>query len=553
MKKLISVLLSVILIFTIATPCFAEAEQKVPLSLSNSDIPVVSIYGDGEPLYNQEGEKVFHFSEILSMLGGTEEGAFGEAMINILMPFLIEGLLNDEWDNYYKALEKEIGDIFKEVRLDDNGEDPENTVDVSVERKAEMERKLSVNSYETQGFYGFEDYHFIYDWRLDPYAVADLFHEHIEKVKQVTGHDKVAIVIRCLGSSVVFAYIEKYGLDSIHGISMNSIVSNGAEIISEPISGKFKLDGDAINRFLYDMKALGMLDIDSFINDTINMLEKTEVFYMLTDVVKQELYGKLVMGVTSALSTSTFFTWPAYWSCVAQEDLDDALLYVFGPEGSEKRNQYAGLIEKIENYHEKVGSKTYEIVKSIKDEGKNLCIISKYGFQIVPICESRNEIGDQFVSTKRSSFGATTADVYQPLEEGYVKQQYAAGLGRYISPDKLVDASTCLFPDYTWFMKGSSHSVWSNFENSILYTVATADEQLTVNDFECTQFVYRNNATDEACPLTEENCNTESWSEDSKTDTYDSPYGKYIAMLRILIDWLGKLIKLISGLFPAEV
>lgn len=549
MKKIISVVLVLLMIFAMSVPCFAQTGEKVAIAQNTSDIPVVAIYGDGEALYNREGEKVFKFSEILSLFGGGEDGAIAEASINILMPFLIEGLLNDKWDNYYKALEKEIGDIFAEVRLDNNGEDPENKVDISAEKRAEMENKLTIDSYDSKGYYGFEDYLFSYDWRLDPYAVADLFHEHIEKVKEVTGQDKVSIVIRCLGSSVVFAYIEKYGLDSIHGISMNSTVSNGAEIISEPISGKFKIDGDAINRFLYDMQALGMLNIDSFVNDTINMLEKTELVYMLTDSVKRELYGKIVKGVTSALSISTFFTWPSYWSCVAQEDLDDALLYVFGPDGSKKRTEYSGLIEKIENYHEKVGSKTYEIVNRIKSEGKNLCIISKYGFQIAPICESRNEIGDQFVSTKRSSFGATTSDVFSPLDDAYIQQQTALGLERYISPDNIVDASTCLFPDYTWFMKGSSHSVWSDFENSLMYTVATADKQLTVNDFECTQFVYRNNATGEAYPLTKENCNTESWSEDSKTDTYDHPYGKYIVMLRVLIDWLIKFFKLVLSLF----
>ncbi len=552
MKKIIAVLLTLSMVFVISVPCFAQASENVPVVQNNSKIPVVAIYGDGEALYNREGEKVFKFSEIFSLFSGGEDGALAEAAINILMPFLIEGLLYDEWDNYYKALEKEIGDIFEEVRLDNNGEDPENKVDIAAERKAEIEKKLSVDTYDSQGYYGLEDYLFLYDWRLDPYAVADLFHKHIEKVKLTTGHDKVSVVIRCLGSSVVFAYIEKYGLDSIHGISMNSTVSNGAEIISEPISGKFKIDGDAINRFLYDMQALGMLNIDSFVNDTINMLEKTELVYLLTDSVKKELYGKIVKGVTSALSISTFFTWPSYWSCVAQEDLDDALVYVFGPIGSEKRTQYAGLIDKIVNYHKKVGSKTYEIVSRIKNEGKNLCVISKYGFQIAPICESRNEIGDQFVTTKRSSFGATTSDVFSPLDNAYIEKQKSLGLERYISPDNIVDASTCLFPDYTWFMKGSSHSAWSDFENSLMYTVATADKQLTVNDFECTQFVYRNNATDEAYPLTKENCNTESWSEDSTTDTYDNPYSKYSTMLRVLIDWLIKLFKLVSNLISAK-
>jgi len=125
MKKLISVILALIMMFTVVTPAFA-----FDYVLKGSDIPVVAIFGDGEPIYNTEGEKIFHFKEILNMLGGSEEGAAGEAVQNVLKPFLIEGILFDKWDNYYAALEKEIGDIFAESRYDENGENP-NGSDVS--------------------------------------------------------------------------------------------------------------------------------------------------------------------------------------------------------------------------------------------------------------------------------------------------------------------------------------------------------------------------------------------------------------------------------------
>ena len=464
MKKLISLALSLLMTFSLFVPAFAVQQEKTEISMRGSQIPVVSIYGDGEPLYDPQGNKVFHFSQMLGMFSSTEEGALGEATVNILMPFLVEGVLLDKWDNYYDALEKEIGEIFEACRLDNNGECT-NGVDISQERKNQVNNLLSKDQKQDKGFYAFEDYMFYYDWRLDPLTIADQFNAHIKKVKQVTGSDKVAVVIRCLGSSVVMAYIAKYGLDDIHGISIDASVSNGAEIISEPISGKFKVDANAINRMIKDFDALGMAQIDSFVTSSIDLLAKTGVIDSVVGVVRDELYGKIVKGVTSALATSTFFTWPSYWSCVTSEDYENALLYVFGPEGSEKREQYKGLIEKIEEYDRVVRKNTEKIMLSIKQSECNLCIISKYGLQIAPVIESRNELGDQFVTVKRSSYGATASDVYTTLSDSYIEQRISEGKGKYISADKKVDASTCLYPDYTWFIKGSSHSAWNDFEN----------------------------------------------------------------------------------------
>ena len=75
----------------------------------------------------------------------------------------------------------------------------------------------------------------------------------------------------------------------------------------------------------------------------------------------------------------------------------------------------------------------------------NISIISKYGFQMVPICESNAAISDQYASVTRSSFGATTGTVYEPLPDDYIAAREAEGKASYISPDRLVDASTCLF------------------------------------------------------------------------------------------------------------
>ena len=136
-----------------------------------------------------------------------------------------------------------------------------------------------------------------------------------------------------------------------------------------------------------------------------------------------------------------------------------------------------------------------ELLQQVKDAGGNVGIIAKYGYQMSPVCQSADQLADQIISVRRASFGATTSLIYDTLSEQYVAAREKAGLGKYISPDKQVDASTCMLPDSTWFVKGIRHSEWTGTENAIMYTVVTADRQLTVDDFEISQFITGNYET----------------------------------------------------------
>ncbi len=543
MKKILSLLLVFSMIFALAAPVSA-ANYKV----DGSQIPVVTIYGDGEPIYDAEKKnKLFHFSEMFSMLGGSEDGALGEAAVNILMPFLLEGILNDEWDNYYAALEKEIGEIFADARYDVNGENW-NGSGLSQLTQDVTATQLSRDAKEKKGHYHYADYHFFYDWRQDPLKTADEFHAYVEKVKELTGAPKVGIIARCLGTSVVMAYLAKYGTGSVHGVSFNGSVAAGGEIISEPISGKFVLDVNAINRMLSDFETIGWFELDSFITTSVDLAAKTLTATGF-EFNETEIYGKLVEGVTSALALSTFFTWPGYWALVCEDDFEDALYYVFGEEGSEKRETYKNLIVKVENYHNNVMKEIDTIFQKLRDDEVKVGVIAKYGFQLAAIAESRDYVADQFATVNKASFGATTSTVYEPLDEAYIAARVAEGKGKYISPDKRIDASTCAFPDSTWFTKGITHSNWTDFETSVLLKVVTADTQLTVDDFEYTQFIVYDNETQTAYPMTEDNCKTESWEANKNLDKPENKSGIIFAAVTALINWIMELIQFLQTKF----
>lgn len=544
MKKILSVILAISLIATLTLPAFAI---KTPTNTRGSKVPVVSLFGDGEAIRDENDNIIFKFSELLNIFNsdegenGEEDSSVMDAVIAILQPFLLEGILMDKWDNYYDALEKEIGELFTEVRYDKNGECPNNT-DISKNLRAQMERQMNTDYKAINGSYYVYDYQFWYDWRQDPLETADEFHAYIEGIKKSTGCDKVAILARCLGSTVTMAYIAKYGTDSIYGVGFDGSVIEGAEIISESISGKFTIDGDAINRLIYDMNATGAASIDSFVTASIDLAVKSGLIDSLTGTVRATIYNKLVEGVTSALSLSTFFTWPGYWACVAEEDYSEALRHVFGNEGSEKRTEYAGLIEKIEGYNTQVRKKLDTLYDDIEESGAKIGVIGKYGFQLTPICESGDQIADQYATLTKASFGATTApSIFETLSDEYIAAREAEGKGKYISPDKLVDASTCRFPDYTWFTKNISHSYWHNFETALLFNVITADVQYTVDDFDCTQFVVHDYETGAVSPMTEENCHTEAWYEEVKDGAVTGFFAKVIAFFKSVINWFKEL------------
>ncbi len=543
MKRFISIFLSAVLIFSLMMPAFSWVDANE----SKSQIPVIRISGDGEPLYDSEGNKIFHYREVANLVSGNgaDNSELLKSMAESLLPALAKGLATDNWDDLYAGLETEISKLFANSLLDENGNVPNNS-GLAQNRIDEMEHKRHNSQKGDKGYFAWNDYWFRYDWRLDPMEIADDFNSYIKDIKKSTGCEKVGIMATCLGTNVVMAYVAKYGVEDIQGIAMDGSVVGGAEILSEVVCAKFDVDPAALMRVLRDVEALGLFSLDEFITETIDMLVQTGLLEGVISTTENIFYDKLVKGVTSALALSTFYTWPNYWACVSPEDYESAKYYVFGEEGSEKRIKYAGLIEKLDNYDREVRKKVPELIQKIKDGGANFGVISKYGFQIIPICANSDVVSDQFASVKRSSFGATTSSVYETLSDEYIAQRVAEGKGRYISPDKLIDASTCICPDSTWFIKGSSHSNWNSYELKILYDVSTADRQLTVDDFPYSQFMVYNTEADTLAPMTEENCNTENW--DANPDVYrpESFFDKLSVAIKSFVRWLGLLFELIA-------
>lgn len=512
MKKCLAIFLSILMLLPLAVPMSALAADEKITPVDGGELPSVLLGGDGRAIVDADGNRVYKFDELLSRAAsgeeiGSSEDGLKDSVLDVLKTFIV-GVATGNYDEYYEKLQFEVGELTEKLQMDENG-DPQYGTDVSKDAYRSNQKNMTTPNTGRQVY---ANYGFYYDWRKSPLEIADALDEYIEAVCAMTGKQQVSLTGRCLGSNFVLAYLAKYGYKNrVAGLGLDCGMMYGHDAMSESISGKFKTDGDAINRYLSDMEAYQDANFAPWIKDVIDFAEHAELLHGLSIVTKATIYDQVVEGVSSALALSTMFTIPGYWSCVSLEDYDDAMQYVFGPEGSEKRVKYAGLIEKIEAYHDEVQVNIDAMIKDFTSNGGKLCVFSKYGLQMTPICESRNLVSDDFVSVKNSSMGATTSMLYNTLGDDYIAAREKEGKGKYLSPDRQIDASTAKYPDCTWFLKGTTHSDWTDFEAALIYTVTTADRQLTVDDLTISRFTVKDKETGAFLPMTADNCHTESW------------------------------------------
>ncbi|MBR5112299.1 MAG: hypothetical protein IK097_02610, partial [Clostridia bacterium] len=67
------------------------------------------------------------------------------------------------------------------------------------------------------------------------------------------------------------------------------------------------------------------------------------------------------------------------------------------------------------------------------------------------------DLGDSFCTVRDASFGATACKIDETFGDKYIEAREAQGKGKYISPDKRIDASTSILRDTTWFVSNIVH------------------------------------------------------------------------------------------------
>lgn len=469
-RNLLSVILAVTVIFSCAVPAFAATTTY------ENDLPVVYVKGAGREIYSADGKQIMPFE--------TEPENEIMAESDRLIAAFSASVLAKDWDMYCDELVEVISEVYKDVVLDNNGE----ATDGSYIIPSPTPKKKTSNFY-------LSDYIFNYDSRLDPVAVADQMEAYINSVLKATGKSKVQLVGRCLGGNYVAAYLTKYGCKKVDTCVLYVPSTLGTVVCSGSFSGNFVFDADVINDYVANMDASDD-DMTSMIQSIVSVTHSVSLLATGTDLV-ESVYEQIADMVVPRLLIASYATMPAYWSMVDDENYEEAKRFIFGDD----IDLYSGLVEKIDEYHYGVRNIFDQTLKNLTNSGMKIAIIAKYNTALPPIFENSRVQADGTIELSNLSFGATSADLGKTLSKSYLDElKYgSAGSGAldYVSNDLIVDASTCLYPDNTWFIKNSLHEDFATSINRLIYEVIRSKKQLTVWDREeYPQFmVYNSNNT----------------------------------------------------------
>ena len=469
MKKMAKKIISFILAIIIASSVMLTASAVETISVN---IPVINVDGIAtrdiyQNLGTPEEKKLFYpeTDDLMSVLK------------KLILPVL-RLAVDRNWDAFGDKLLGAANEILGPVGCNSDGTSHD---DVSTE--------------ETFYFpvdYNFDrNLYFSYDWRLDPMDNCKKLNEYIKFVQEKTGCDKVALIPNSMGCTIAMAYLEQYGTDSVDALVMRSSAFQGVSLVGELFNKQLQINKRAvigyINGFLKEdtqSKTIGLL---------ITVLDKIGVVDLLLKLVDKLLF-ELTDRVYDEVLIETFGNMPGVWSLIPDAYYEGAKSTMLDTQKN------AALIEKIDYYHYEVQSKAKELLQDAMDKGVTVALISNYNLYGCPLTENPDAQTDYLIDTVYTSGGAICAPLKSTLGTDYMQ---AVNCGHnHISPDNIIDASTCMFPEYTWFVKGMIHTNFNSDYNDLVNWILVAETQPDIfGNPRFPQFLQLNKGDDTLSPV----------------------------------------------------
>ena len=433
MKKTISLVLCLIMVLTLSLPAFAESEPE--------EYPTIYVTGaQTNDILSAEGEKIWDLDvDAMSVVK--------EALVPCLQE-LAFGFVGRDYKAYAEKVNSYVAPLFEKVVLDKNGEAGNGSHPAKHSSTVEVEKKYSD--------YGIWDYRFWYDWRLSPITTAEELKNYIDRVTEATGKDKVQLVGRCYGANVIQAYITLYkdhALENVSDVSYYASSVMGIDYMTALFSGEVVLEDKAVTNFAeYYLEDENLIEdevLSGFVYALLDVFRQAEVLGLGTDALLM-LFNEIKGDLIPELLPNIIGTWTSYWSMVTADKYEQAIEFVYG----DRRDEYAGLIEKTDRYHYEVQLCAEETILELQSKGINFYIFTKYGYPDMPLYEGAAAESDSTTSVPGQSFGAECADYGEAFSPAYIN---ALTDTTYLSPDYKINAATALLPERSWFVKNLHH------------------------------------------------------------------------------------------------
>ena len=452
MKRVVSLVLATVMVLTTCVVAFAADKEKA------KQTPVIAVHGMmAATIYNYYGteDQTEAMTDIDWGLDGADEAvAYVESLANLAANAV--PMADVDYDKVIDGL----ACLAKRMRFDcdENGNQKYgagvDTYDGPISENMDyFESPSLLQDHSTNQFatmkdvgeqIGYENlYQFWYDWRLDATDNAKELHDYIAMVKEQTGSDKVILEGESEAGIIFAAYLDMYKDYS----DIERLVALDCAWQGVTATELYEKDITTSRSALYTF-ALGMADgiMSGNLTPVVQLVEwlldipLTSIIDNINDAAEQEeIVDRLYLEVLKPIIGN----WGNMWDFIPYDHFDAAtstmadLGYL---------DTTSGLYKKICRYHKAQGNLAKNL-KALKASGADVAIFATYGINAVPLTSGTTDHSDYLISTKYESVGATVADYGETLN----------ATGKYVSPDRVIDASTCALPDNTWFLKDNVH------------------------------------------------------------------------------------------------
>ncbi len=430
-RSSVSILLTIILAFSVVVIPSAQEPELVDGKCTCGEEPEVYVAALGSATIYQYAdtpdEKVLFRPETTTYI----------KLIAKLIGPLFSVMITKDYDKFADSLIPAVDDVFGALANDEEGN---STPDVTTKEELPTD--------PTHGEEG--NYYFGYDFRGDPLVIADDLNAFIDRVLEITGHEKVRLRASSMGGVMTNAYFYKYGTEKVKSVIFQCCPLQGTAVAGDLFNGRIEISADAV--YNYATTALPSL-LDSFteklVLGLVDGLYKSGFLGSVLDAV-QPILDNCAPRVFEEVLIPVFRSNCGIWSFVPDEYYEGAKAFMLGDDPNPV------LEARIDEYHYNVQSKAGEILNGVLDSGVPVMILAGTAIQRTPLVPTWHNDSDGTVDTKYASVGGTVALLGTTLGDNYVQ---AVNDGHnHISPDNRIDASTCLLPENTWFVTPMLHS-----------------------------------------------------------------------------------------------
>ena len=476
MKKFFALVISILLALLCAMPAGAKDAKE----------PLIIVNGMGEsPLLSPDGER-----QVWPPAGG--DIAKAALKVTPLLP-----LLPISRGTFTKLAYPVLRDLFDDIAYLPDGTPKHPLYQQRFPDSYAKDQTGKIDSISHGKFaraYGAAvSYQFVIDWRESGIVEAKRLHKFIQKILKETGSKTVKIVAVSMGGCVAMSYLAKYGHKNISTLILMHTVFQGIPVVGDLFNQRLTLDGKTLQMFLkQSMRGsepwggivdtlLGVLRASGILDLVLNGAEG------LIQYLNPEAFQELMVPVFAQL--------PGFWGLVGSPDYEAAKALLLDPV------THKGLIAKIDDYHYNVFNKAPSLLKAAMKDGVRCYVLSGYNLQGAPIGPNGLAHTDDGLATERTSGWATCMPLGEHFPADY-KQKVNCG-HNHIDPERMIDASTCILPEQTWFQRDLHHTnFYSDDGTAFLLWLLESTKLLNVrSDARWPQFMRFDAETDTFVPL----------------------------------------------------